>query len=57
MGQVQHQQHLEVKNDISYKYGLLTRDNLGMPKSGFSQGKGRLSTVDLLIKVACFVKK
>jgi hypothetical protein len=41
MGQVQHQRHLEVKNDISYKYGLLTRDNLGMPKSGLSQGKGK----------------
>jgi hypothetical protein len=29
----------------------------GMPSPGNTYWRGRLSTVDLLIKVACFVKK
>jgi hypothetical protein len=31
--------------------------NLPMVKAGNTHGRGRLSTVDLLIKVPCFVRK
>jgi hypothetical protein len=40
MGQVQHQRHLEVKNDISYKYGLMTRDTSRHAQKWVEPGEG-----------------
>ncbi len=39
------------------KLERLSPPNLFRPFAGNTNGRGRLRTIDLLIKVACFVKK